>query len=63
MQNTFPNVIIAPLQLGLGVHWQFGSKFLIEPLYNQGFSLFYAEILQFKRCAVAYRGTNIPDLV
>ena len=64
MQNTFPNLILAPLQLGLGlqIHQQFGSKFLIESLYSQGFSLSYAEILRFERCTAAYHGTNIPDL-
>ena len=44
------------------MHRQFGSKFLIESLYSHGFSLSYAEILRFERCAAAYRGTNIPDL-
>ena len=65
MQNTFPNLVLAPLQLGIGVqmHRQFGSKFLIVSLYSQGFSLSYAEILRLERCAVAYQGTNIPDLV
>ena len=65
MQNTLPNLILASLQLGLGVqkHRQFGSKFLIESLYSDGFSLTYTEILPFERFAAAYQGTNIPDLV
>ena len=61
MQNTLPSLILAPLQLGM--HRQLGSKFLIVSLYSQGFSLSYAEILRLERCAVAYQGTNIPDLV
>ena len=36
MQNTRPQTILAPLQLGLGVqmHRQFGSKFLIDSFYG-----------------------------
>lgn len=47
MQNTCPNLILAPLQLGLGVqtHRQFRSKFFIMSLHSQGFSLSHVEIL------------------
>ena len=45
------------------MHRQFGSKFLIESLYCQGFLLPYSEILRFQRSVAAYRSTSIPDLV
>ena len=60
MLDTFPTLILVPLQLGLGVqiHQLFGSKFLIESLYSQGFSLPYAEILLFEKmcgCIPGYK--------
>lgn len=45
------------------MHWQFGSKFLIESLYCQGFFLSCSKILRFERSVAAYRSTSIPDLV
>ena len=46
-QNTCPNLILAPLQLGQGVqtHWQFCSEVLIMSLHSQRFSLSHADIL------------------
>ncbi|VDI23197.1 Hypothetical predicted protein [Mytilus galloprovincialis] len=46
MQATRPRSLIAPLQLGLGVqmHHHFGSKFLLDTLYQLGFSSSYKEV-------------------
>lgn len=51
MQNTCPNLTLAPLSLGLGVqmHWQFGSQVPTESLHSQGFTLLYAENLLYTR--------------
>lgn len=64
VQNARPNVILAPLQLGLGkqLHRQFGSRFLVDSLYSHCLCLSYDEVFRYERCAEAYQGTNIPDL-
>ncbi len=45
-QATRPRSLLAPLQLGLGVqlHYQFGSRFLIDSLHEHGFCSSYAEV-------------------
>ena len=39
MQAAQPRVLLAPLQIGLGVqmHHYFGSRILIDSLHNHGF--------------------------
>jgi hypothetical protein len=61
MQAARPKVLIAPLQIGLGVqlHHHFGSRFLIDSLHNHGFCSSYYEIQNFERCAAMTHGTNI----
>ena len=58
MQNTRPRTILASLQLGLGVqmHRQFGSKFLIDSLHKQGFCVSYDEggSNLWKKCCVTW---------
>ncbi|KXJ06661.1 hypothetical protein AC249_AIPGENE6377 [Exaiptasia diaphana] len=62
MQATRPRVIIAPLQLGLGVqmHHHFASRFLIDTLYSMGFCSSYSTIQKFERSAAVAQGTDIP---
>ena len=50
IQNSKPRSVIAPLQLGLGVemHRQYSSRFLIDTLYKLGFSSSYAEIQRYE---------------
>ena len=47
MQATRPRVILAPLQLGLGVqlHHHFGSRFLIDTLHQHGFCCSYIRLI------------------
>ena len=49
MQAVMPKALIAPLQIGLAVqmHRQFGSRFLIDSLYNHGFCSSYKETQRF----------------
>ena len=53
VQSALPRSIICPLQLGLGVqmHHQFGSKFLIETLHSLGFCSSYREVQKFESSA------------
>ena len=53
MQATRPRVLMAPLQIGLGVqmHHHFQSKFLIESLNSHGFCCSYDEMKRYERCA------------
>lgn len=53
MQATRPRGLLAPLQLGLGVqmHHHFASKFLVDSLYNLGFSCSYSEVQMYERSA------------
>ena len=63
MQCIRPRVLIAPLQIGLGVqmHHHFGSKFLINSLYAHGFCSSYKEVQKFERSAAVTQGTDIPN--
>ena len=65
MQATKPKIIIAPLQLGLGLqlHSHFASRFLIGTLYNHGFCSSYSDILSDKICADIQSGTDIPGYI
>lgn len=62
VQATRPRVILAPLQLGLGVqmHHHFVSKFLIDSLHAHGFCSLYQIVQKYERSAAASHGTDIP---
>jgi len=62
MQATRPRVILAPLQLGLGIemHHHFASRFLIDSLHSHGFCSSYSTVQKFERSAAATQGTDIP---
>ncbi|KAJ8417480.1 hypothetical protein AAFF_G00287070 [Aldrovandia affinis] len=62
MQATRPKVILAPLQIGLGVqlHHHFASRFLIDTLHQLGFCCSYEEVHRFVNNAVMSHGTDIP---
>ena len=64
MQAVRPKAIIAPLQIGLGVqlHRQFGSRFLIDSLYSHGFCSSYTEVQNFERSAAYHQGIEIKGL-
>ena len=64
MQAVRPKAIIAPLQIGLGVqmHRQFGSLFLIDSLHSHGFCSSYSEVQKFERSAAYPSGTEIEGI-
>ena len=64
MQSVRPRILNTPLQLGLGVqmHRQFGSRFLIDKLNQLGFCSSYSEIQMYERSAAVNLGTDIPGL-
>lgn len=53
IQAARPHVLLAPLQVGLGVqmHHLFQSRFLIDSLNHHGFSCSYSEVKRFERSA------------
>lgn len=55
VQAIRPRLLIAPLQFGLGVqmHHNFKSKFLVDVLHRLGFCCSYTEVLKFKLCAAS----------
>jgi hypothetical protein len=63
MQCIRPRVLIAPLQIGLGVqmHHHFASKFLIDTLHEHGFCSSYKEVKKFESSAAVSKGTDIPN--
>jgi len=63
MQAARPRVLLAPLQIGLGIqlHYQYASRFLIDTLYQHGFCCSYNEVHQFEQNAVLNYGTDIPN--
>ena len=62
IQAARPKVLIAPLQLGLGVqvHHHTNSKFLVVTLHKHGFCSSYEEVKTFERNAAASQGTDLP---
>ncbi|CAG2218591.1 unnamed protein product [Mytilus edulis] len=60
IQATRPRSVIAPLQIGLGIqmHHHFGSRFLVDTLYNLGFCSSYSEVQKFEMNAAASRSTE-----
>lgn len=65
MQAARPRVLITPLQIGLGIqmHHQFASRFLLDTLSNLGFCSSYQEVKMFESSAAISRGTGIPGFV
>ncbi len=63
MQAARPRVLLAPLQVGLGVqlHHHFASRFLIDSLHCHSFCCSYEEVHQFERNSVLSHGTDIPN--
>ena len=63
IQAARPRVILAPLQVGLGVqlHHHFASRFLIDTLHRLGFCSSYQETQLFNQNAALDQGTDIPD--
>ena len=63
MQAARPRVLLAPLQIGLGVqlHHHYASRFLIDTLHKHGFCCSYNEVHQFEQNAVLSYGTDIPN--
>ena len=63
MQAARPRVLLAPLQIGLGVqlHHHYASRFFIDTLHKHGFCCSYNEVHQFEQNAVLSYGTDIPN--
>ena len=63
MQAARPRVFIAPLQIGLGVqlHHNFASRFLIDILHHLGFCSSYSEVQTFNESAAVDQGSAIPS--
>lgn len=64
MQLTRPRTIMSLLLFGLTMelHWEFGSKDLIQKLSDKGFYLSYDEALLFKACAAKHQGDTFSNL-
>lgn len=64
IQNTRPNTVLAPLQIGLGVqmHKVFGSRFLLDTLSHLGFSVSYTEVRKFELSAAHQQGIDLPPV-
>ena len=64
MQAVRPRVLIAPLQIGLGIqmHLHFASKFLIETLNAHGFCSSYKTVSNYEKCASVVQGTDLPGV-
>ena len=63
IQATRPRVLVSPLQIGLAVqmHYNFGSRFLIDSLHEHGFCSSYSEVQRYEHSAALTRGTDIPN--
>ena len=63
MQAARPRVLLAPLQIGLGVqlHHHFASRLLIDSLHRLGFCCSYQEVQRFGKNAAVTQGTCIPN--
>ena len=62
VQAVRPRVILAPLQLGLGVqmHRHLSSKFLIDSLNSHGFCASYKTVQKYERSAAVAQEMEIP---
>ena len=63
MQAVRPRVLMAPLQIGLGVqmHHHFSSTFLTDSFNAHGFCASYKTVTNYEKCAAAAQGTDIPE--
>ena len=63
MQTARPRLIMAPLQFGLGIqlHHQFASKYLIGILNSMGFCISYSEVQMFQSNAAVSNRTDIDN--
>ena len=61
MQAIRPRAIIAPLKIALGVllHKNFASRFLIDLLYELGFTSSYPEVQKYERSAAFHQGIDL----
>ena len=64
MQAARPKVLIAPLQIGLGVelHHLTGSRYLVEHLHRLFFSSSYNEVKLFELSAALSQGTDLAGV-
>lgn len=65
MQATRPRVLLAPLQFGLStqMHHHFGSRFLVDTLYQHGFGCSYSEVQAYEKCAALAEGLELDTEV
>ena len=63
MQAARPRDLIVPLQLGLGIqmHHQFSSRFLVDSLNHHGFCSSYTEVQKYERSAAVHQRMEISD--
>lgn len=63
MQAARTRVLLAPLQIGLGVqlHHHYASRFLVDSLHHQGFCCSYQQVQEFEWSAALSHGTDIPN--
>ena len=63
MQAARPRVLLAPLQIGLGVqlHHHFASRLLIDSVHPLGFCFPYQDVKRFGKNAAVTQGTGIPN--
>lgn len=64
MQAVRPRIILAPLQIGLGVQMNhlYGSRFLVETLYSMGFACSYSEVLKYQSNAAMSQNVALKEL-
>ena len=65
VQAVRPRAVFTPSQIGLTaqLHQHFRSRHLIDTLHSLGFCASYKEALQFERCPVLLRGSQLDGLV
>ena len=61
MQSARPNLLLSPIQLGLGVaiHHISGSRKIVDLLHKVGYFLSYEEIKLFELNAAVSQGTDL----
>lgn len=65
VQAIRPRVLIAPLQLGLGVqmHHHFSSRYLIDTLNSLGLCSSYSEVTMFERSSAVHAVTDLDGMM
>lgn len=65
VQAAAPGMFLLPLQLALGVqlHHNFSSRFLIDTLKSLGICSSYTEVQKFECCAAAEKENSNPNFV